>query len=191
MGKGKEHYKSWQKMYGFTDHEIERLRYGLSVIASEGSKLILMTILFVVLGKFELYAIAVVTLLPIRIFSGGLHFNHYISCLLFTTSFFVLCVFLSTHLYLSQQCQSIINGICLFITFFTGPVTSKKRPPLSHRQYNMYRLISSGLLFIYVVCFIVADTFPHRNLCFHVITLQTIQLVCARLARKGEKYEKG
>lgn len=52
------------------------------------------------------------------------------------------------------------------------------------------RITSSVILLIYTVAYLVMENVPHRNIIFWSIILQIIQLFCAKLARKGEIYEK-
>ena len=45
------------------------------------------------------------------------------------------------------------------------------------------------LLLIYSSILILFETLPYRNVIYWVIVLQIFQLLCARIARKGEIYE--
>lgn len=182
-------YKRIQNTYHFTDLEMRRLDFTLTVFFYEISKFIILAILFSAVGLFQEYAISILVLMPIRIFSGGIHFNHYISCFLFTSVFFTVPVLLrsvSPDGPVRLGCMA----ICLLVTYLIGPVTSQKRPPITYKRYTLFRLISTGLLLVDLFLSEVFRVLPYENICFWVIVLQTIQLICARLARKGDIYEK-
>ncbi len=182
-------YKKIQQKYGFTDFEIKKMHYTISLLGYEGSKLIIMGIFFGLLGLFQDYMVVLATLLPIRVCSGGLHFNRYWTCFTFTFIFIACPIFLH-DVTVPQAGQFVSLLACLIITFFIGPVTSKKRPPIQYKRFLLFRLFTCGLLLLHFIHFAIARTFPGENICFWVIVLQTIQLLCAKLVRKGEIYEK-
>lgn len=182
-------YQKIQTTYDFTDFEMQKMNFTISVIKYELSKFLILGIIFALVGLFREYVVLMLTLIPIRTFSGGIHFNHYSSCFLFTAIFSSLPVLLS-NIVLPHTIHVIILAVSVSIIYLTGPVTSPKRPPLQYGRYQTFRLISTGMVLIWFFVFAFARVFPYRNLCFWVISLQTIQLICAKLARKGEIYEK-
>lgn len=182
-------YEKIQSTYEFTDYEMKRLDYTLSVFKCECSKLVILAVVFAVWGRFPEYLVVLLTLLPVRRYSGGIHFNHYRSCFLFTTLFLMLPVLLNSIVF-PLSVQLIVLAFNIGITYAVGPVTSQKRPPLEYKKYRQFRYISTGFLLVWLLVFAFVREFPFENLCFWVLTLQTIQLICARIARKGEIYEK-
>lgn len=183
-------YDKIQAAYQFTDFEMQKLNFTVTVIKYEFSKIILLGTVFGILGYFTEYAILMLTLIPVRMFSGGIHFNHYSSCFLFTSLFSALPILL-TGIVLPHPVQLAILALCTVITYVTGPVTSTKRPPVRYARYCIFRLVSTGVVLMWFFIFAFAGAFPYQNLCFWVIALQTIQLICAKIARKGDIiYEK-
>lgn len=185
-----ERYKKIQEMYHFTDSEIQQLHYGVSILWYECSKFILLGIILGLLGRFQEYMITILVLLPLRIFSGGIHFNHYLSCFLFTGVFIACPIYLQNMVSMPESGQLLLLLVCLITTAIVGPVASKKRPPLSRERYRLFRRITCGLLLLYIILFGIVRTFPGENICLLVIVLQTIQLLCAKMVRKGELHEK-
>lgn len=183
-------YHKIQTTYEFTDFEMQKINFMISVIKCELSKVIILGAAFAIFGFFTEYMVLMLTLIPIRMFSGGIHFNHYSSCFLFTSLFSVLPVLL-TGIVLPHQTQLVILGLCVAIIYLIGPVTSTKRPPIRYERYRAFRLIATSVSLVWFFVFAFAGAFPYQNLCFWVIALQTIQLICAKIARKGDKiYEK-
>ena len=57
-------------------------------------------------------------------------------------------------------------------------------------RYDKMRVLSSLILAIYTVLYFALQNVPHRSIVFWSIILQIIQLICAKLTRKGDIYEK-
>lgn len=182
-------YRKIQTTYHFTDVEMQKLSYTFYVFVYEISKFLILGIAFSLLGLWHEYVISLLALMPVRVFSGGIHFNHYYSCFLFTASFFVVAVLMNA-VSLPYPAQPAVMLLCAGVTYFIGPVTSKKRPPIQFGRYQAFRLVSTGLLLLWFLWFVFVRKFPYQNICFWILFLQTIQLICAKLARKGDIYEK-
>lgn len=182
-------YQKIQTTYDFTDFEMQKINYTISVFKCEFSKILVLGAAFAFLGIFPEFMVMMVALIPIRRYSGGIHFKRYSSCFIFTALFFALPVLLN-HIVLSYPLQLAILDISIAVTYIVGPVTAPNRPPLEYKMYQKFRLISTGLVLAWSIIIAFARVFPYQNICFWVITLQTIQLICAKPARKGDIYEK-
>lgn len=182
-------YQKIQTTYDFTDFEMQKINYTISVFKCEFSKIIILGAAFAFLGIFREFMVLMLMLIPVRRYSGGVHFRHYSSCFIFTALFFALPVLLR-HIVLSYPLQLAILGISIAVTYIVGPVTAPNRPPLEYKMYQKFRLISTGLVLAWSIIIAFAGVFPYQNICFWMITLQTIQLICAKPARKGDIYEK-
>ena len=165
-----------QSSYQFTDLEMKRLKYTLKAVSSELIKTLMLSVLFFKLGHLPEFFIGVLVLITIRCNSGGLHMEHFTTCLLFTLTFMLLSV--------------IVLALCTLTTFLTAPVASKKRPPAAPEAKRRYRNRATVLLFIYSICIIILKTTPIADICFWIIVLQTLQLLCAVIAQKGGNNEK-
>lgn len=174
----------------FTDTEIARMDYTLKVVFYELSKLLFFTLFYFSLGKFGEYVVCLLALLPLRWLSGGLHLKSFWTCFLFSFCFFDLIILgLADHslpVYW-ELILLILGNICLY---GIGPVTSAKRKTMKKKQYDCMRILSSFILLLYTILYFVLENVPHRSIIFWSIILQIIQLFCARMARKGEIYEK-
>ncbi len=74
-----------QSSYQFTDLEMKRLTYTLKAVSSELIKTLLLSALFYKLGYLPEFFIGVLILITIRCNSGGLHMEHFITCLFIYT----------------------------------------------------------------------------------------------------------
>ncbi len=182
-----------QISYQFTDLEMKRLKYTVKAVSSELVKTLFLALLFYQLGYLQELLVGIILLVTIRCNCGGLHMNHFLSCLLFTTVFMLLCVIiLPAYVSLSYVLKIIALVICIAVTFIIGPIASKKRPPVPVEILRRYRNITVGLLIIYsiILIFLFQKTNPYADTCFWIIVLQTIQLMGAKIAQKGDQNEK-
>lgn len=174
----------------FSERELAIIRYLLLCLLYEGSKFICLFALFTSIGMQKEYLIAVVILLSIRNFLGGIHLNHYISCFLFTLIFMSISILLGRYLALEYILQNIILIVMIGISFICGPVTSTNHSALTPHLRNIYKSLGCFVLSGYFILFICKETFIYRNLCFWVIVLQTLQLTVAKYSeRRKKKHE--
>lgn len=179
-----------QSSYQFTDLEMKRLKYTLKAVSSELVKTLLLSILFFNLGHLPEFLIGVLVLITIRCNSGGLHMEHFITCFLFTLAFMLLSVIvLPSYVPVPYAVKPVILALCILITFLAAPVAAKKRPPAAPETKRRYRNRATGLLFLYSVIIIILKTTPIADICFWIIVLQTLQLLCAVAAQKGGENE--
>ena len=189
-----EHFLNQIQMsYQFTDLEMKRLEYTVKAVSSEFFKILLLTLLFYHLGYLQEFLVGTLFLVTIRLNCGGLHMNHFLSCLLFTTVFMLLCVIiLPAYVSLSYVLKIIALVVCIAVTFIIGPIASKKRPPIPAETLRHYRNTTVSLLILYsiILIFLFPKTNPYAEICFWIIVLQTVQLIGAKIAQKGEVHEK-
>lgn len=185
----KEKLKSYlQHQLHFNSPDANKIIYCIEGVLSELSKLLIIFAIALPLGYADEIFIATFVLLSIRCHCGGLHFSHYLSCFVFTASFYVAAIFLST----CPLPNSIFAwGLVSLGTFaLIGPITSSMRPRLTPSEVQKYLHRVTFLLLLYSSFIILLETLPYRSLIYWVIVLQIFQLLCAKIARKGEIYEK-
>ncbi len=178
-----------QDEFQFSSLDAGRIIYAIKAIFSELSKLLIALLVALPLGYADEVLIATIVLLSIRCNSGGLHFSHYISCFLFTSAFYVTAITLSRY---PLSNGYLILGLLLSLGIFliTGPITSVMRPRLTAAEVKKFSHRVIILLLVYSSLLILLETLPYRELIYWVIVLQIFQLLCAKIARKGEIYEK-
>ena len=178
-----------QDEFQFSSLDAGRIIYAIKAIFSELSKLLIALLVALPLGYADEVLIATIVLLSIRCNSGGLHFSHYISCFLFTSAFYVMAIALSRYP-LSNGYLALGLLLSLGIFLITGPITSVMRPRLTAAEVQKFSHRVIILLLVYSSLLILLETLPYRELIYWVIVLQIFQLLCAKIARKGEIYEK-
>ena len=167
----------FQTQFHFSSLEADKILYGLEALVSESVKFLILLFIALSLGYADEMLVATIVLLSIRSNSGGLHFSHFFSCLAFTTAFYAAVIGLAQHP-LPPKLFSLGLVLALGVFALVGPITSLMRPRLQPQDVQHY----SSILILF-------ETLPYRNVIYWVIVLQIFQLLCARIARKGEIYE--
>lgn len=182
-----------QKMYGYTDYEMAVIKYSITALFSELSKIIILSIFFLYIGKFNFFITSCVLLIFLRINGGGYHCKHYITCLLLTACISVAAiVFLPLINIPNYSIVLLLLTICLFTNYFIGPVSSPYRPEPDNLLIKRCKNNCSLTIFIF---FIIVSIFnsnivirPYLIVGFWTIILHTLQLIVAKILRKGDLY---
>lgn len=172
-----------------TDKELFEIKrkYGLEVFKNEFIKLVILTALFLALDQLVPFLFAVAVLLPVRIFSGGLHMSGNISCFIFSLCFFMVSIELFPMLDLNMVSVTVFV-VCSFVCIsLLSPTDNPKKPILSERirkQFKIKAIILTLLMIalIYFCCFN-----GYMSLCsvaVGVLTMQAAQLLTANLISK-------
>jgi accessory gene regulator B len=171
---------------------LTKLRYGLEVAKNEAIKIIILFILFAFLDHQTEFIFAVVLLLPVRSFSGGMHMQSSISCFFYSLFFFVLAVEILPQLPTPVSMQFVILGIAVFSIALVSPVASYKRPIKTKERIIASKKGVAVFLGVDTVVLLLlwrseADIFFVIGV--WVVTLQAIQLIATWVYRKlkGER----
>ena len=95
--------------YGYSSYDIAMVKYVLTSIFYEFSKLIIFGIFFGFLGYFKSFLVSLILLLFLRINIGGIHCKHYITCFLLT--FVVLFSYTTSQTFI---CSTYINNFHMY-----------------------------------------------------------------------------
>ncbi|MCM1134239.1 MAG: accessory gene regulator B family protein [Clostridium sp.] len=177
-----------KRQYQFSDFQIAQLQFFGKTIASELSKLLIMG--FVFKDRLGLYLFAMAIMLPLRIAVGGLHCKTYFSCFLVTFSYTFLSLMVLPSIPVNKLCQMILLFICMLCNYYIGPVTSTVHVALSKHHVKKVRIQAFLLIFFYIVVLYIVPESPYMTVGFWVIILHSLQLILARIIKKGEPYER-
>lgn len=166
---------------GFSNYEIAQMRYFISSILSEISKMLIIGGFFLMTDMFYLFIPAALTLCCLRICTGGLHFKHYLSCL--TVSFFIFFIdisFLNEFIFI-KPVQLLLLCMCIIVNYLCAPVVSIFRPiPDGIRVQRSKRQAVTIISFYFFLVFIL-PTSSYLNVGFWMIILQSIELLAAKI----------
>ena len=180
-----------QKTFGYSDYEMAIIKYSITALFSELSKIIILSILYAVIGKFDLFLVSSTLLILLRLNGGGYHCKHYITCLLLTAFVTSAAIIFLPLIYIpNYSIVLILLTICLFITYYIGPVPSPFRPEpdtLIIKQCNNKSFITIFLFIIIVSIFNSNIAIrPYLIVGFWTIILHTLQLIIAKILKKGD-----
>lgn len=154
------------------------------------SKFIIISIFFAFAGLFKEFLFASMISIPLRIYSGGLHFKHYLSCFLFSFGYFLLLVYGFSFISLPIYLSTILMVFCSIINFYLSPIQSASRPPLPIAELQR---VKQKTVLISLYCMLIILLFYHTPLAsvgYWTILLHSMQLIIAKLIKKdGEQHE--
>lgn len=177
-----------KEQYEFSDYQIAQLEYLAKTLVSEFSKLLIMGIIFSnVLG---IYIFAVSVMLLLRTATGGLHCKKYLSCFLVSFSYMFLSLIVLPCIPVNKVFQLIFLFICMLGNYYIGPVTSTVHAPLRDQLVKRVKLQAFLIIFFYLTITYIIPESPYTIAGFWVIILHTLQLVAARITKKGDPYER-
>ena len=166
--------------------EIPKINFAIKSILSESSKFIIMFIIFFMLGTENYFLLSFIILSSIRIYSGGIHFYTYTSCLIFSFAILFINSYL-TPLYigvLDVYTYLFLSVLSLLIIYIKSPQVSKFRK--KHKKYNNSKMILrskliSTLVTLFFLCisFLLFRNTLYMSCSIITILVQSIQLIPA------------
>lgn len=179
-----------QTMYGYTDYEMAIIKYSVTALFSESSKIIILGTVFALLGKLDLFIASSSILVLLRLNGGGYHCKHYVTCLLLTTIVLsATTIFLPLITIPNYSIVLSILTLCLFITYFIGPVPSPFRPEPDSLLIKHCNNKSFFIIFFFIIIVSIFNSNriiePYLIVGFWTIILYTLQLIIAKIIRKG------
>lgn len=180
---------SIQDKYGYSDYEIAQVRYLLITLASELSKFLIFALLWGYRGQLREYLFAIFIFFMVRSSSGGIHFKKYISCLLGSFLYLLLCINVLPLLILTKWIKLLVLFFCILLTHAFSPVVSKYRiPPDERKRRSSQREIFVVIFFYFIAMYIMRPN-SLLDIGFWCIVLHTIQLIIAHIAERRRHNE--
>lgn len=177
-----------KKNYQFSDYQVAVLQFVVKTLASEISKLLIMGFIFK--DRLGIYAIAVIIMFFLRTATGGLHCKTYITCLLGSFTYLFLAIVVLPFIPVNKIIQLVSLFICMICSYYIGPVTSTVHVPLRDGLVKRVKVQAFLFIFFYIILTYIVPENLYITVGFWVIILNTLQLVVARIIKKGEPYER-
>ena len=181
MGRIKNYIKD---KYGLSNYQMAQLTFVFKTASSELSKILIMSIIFH--NHLKLYAFLLLTMCFLRTFSGGLHFSTYYRCLLASTIYMGVIIFILAKITLPLYVQLFLLTLCIVVCYIIGPVLSKYRTDFPEKQLYLCRNITCLTIFIYTLIMYIIPENPYFLAGFWMIILHSLQLFAAKIRKKGE-----
>ena len=153
-----------------SENDLEIIQYGLEGLYLTISKLVIILLLSIILGIFKEVIIFLLIYNIIRTPSFGLHATKSWICLLSSTCIFIGVPFLCNQFILPIYIKMIIGLISIVLIFKNAPADTYKRPIISKKRRQMYKLISTIVAITMIVLAIVAkNQFISNSLIFALV----------------------
>lgn len=164
--------------------QLLKMHYGAEVLRNEGIKIILLTVIFSLLGQAEVFLFCISLLIPVRIFSGGLHMKTNVSCFLFSFCFFSSAILLLPRIPISETGYRIVLGFAVMLVCLFSPIAASRKPIVSRQKFLRckYSAVISSIAAGVLLYNISYSLFQHSGI--WTLALQALQLSAAYLHSK-------
>lgn len=158
------------------------IAYALKAIINESLKLIFLICIFLTIDKINFFLFSMIILATIRTSSGGLHFETFIGCLIFTTLFFILtCLVFTSIPRLPNLIYYLISIFSFIVIYIKSPCPSIKRPIKNIKRIQKLKLISVFFITFWLfILFFYIKSSSLFNSGISTILIQAIQLILVR-----------
>lgn len=182
-----------QQMYGYSDYEIAVIKYSITALFSELSKIIILCVFYTIIGKINLFIVFSIILIFLRLNGGGYHCKHYTTCLLLTAIISTSAIVFLPLIHIQNYTYVLLAlTICLFINYLVGPVPSPFRPKPNSLLIKKCNNKSFITIFVFIIIVSIFNSNsmiqPYLNVGFWTIILHTLQLIIAKILKKGDLY---
>lgn len=171
--------------YHLSNYQIAQIIFLFKTIGSELSKILIMGILFH--DRLPLYFFALSIMIFVRSAMGGLHLYTYAGCLLTSILYLWLAIYMLPHIALMKYLQTAALLLCIVICNYIGPVTSKYRPDSCEKHFEQCKKFITLFIFFYALILYIIPENKYLTVGFWVIILHSLQLIAAKIRKKGEQ----
>lgn len=163
------------------------MTFRLKCMLYDISKVILFIAFFTAIHKLDSFAYAFLIFFPIRQVSGGLHFKHYMSCLIFSFVYMYAAVVLLAPMKLALAAVIPILVVCAVIIYKIGPILAPTRPALSRQEFAEQRQKAFKIVCYEIVLTILFFDSDLASAGYWTIILHTMQLLIAFMMKNIKK----
>ena len=158
-----------------------RIQYGLSILLSEGFKIVFLILFFNVIHVQKYFYFSLLILLPIRVFAGGIHVKGTLNCLLLTILMFVCTSVLAPLMPRLPSVYYLLMGIASFvIVLVRAPICSVRRPIKDNKKKLQYKFTAALFVASWTIILMFLEITPYVNCGFSTILIQNIQLLLVK-----------
>ncbi len=181
-----------REMPEINDEKAEIINYGLQLIVGEIPKFLLLFMIAYLLKVLELSILALITISPYRMVSGGVHLKTHLGCLTATALFYIGNAFLSKTIILESKAKLII---CLVVWIFSmlmiklyAPADTEAVPILRKKERKIKQILSYGIMTITICVALRIRNSTISNILLFGVLLQTIAITRFMYKITNNKY---
>lgn len=166
-----------------------KIKYAMEVVKSESIKMILLFCFYTMLHLTSLFLFCMVLLLPVRVFSGGLHMKTNITCFIFSFIFFLLSILLLPLILTPDWVDYLLLATSLIIICICSPVATSQKPIVTKEKYFKCKSMAIVTSILAILILLMLDGQPLYQQCgIWVIFLQALQLAIAFVFKRKEGF---
>lgn len=179
------------QLHDFTDYELKLIRFYITGILYDISKMFMIGAFFCYIGKFTEFLFTLVPLLLLRKKTGGYHLKTYWTCFLASFLYFILAaIVLPAVIPLKMTWMQLTLLVCAWVMYYIGPISSNREVNLDKEQLHKVHVQSFQIvLAVSILLFLFPNT-KYLIVSFWTVVLHSIQLIITKIKKRGEKYEK-
>lgn len=142
----------WAKTDVILEADAEAYQYGLELLLSTILNIAVMLGLSIAFGHVWLFIPYIVAFIPLRIFAGGYHAKHHLSCIFLNAIVYLGCLIAINMLSTPVMILACIIESCFsFAMIFQFAPVPAKNKPLSVKEYKRNRYVSLTLSSLFLV----------------------------------------
>lgn len=173
--------KIQNKMPDVDEERAEVINYGLQLVIGEIPKTFVLIAIAYIFGILKLTILALLFIMPYKMFSGGVHLKTHIGCIIATSIFYTGNAFLSKNILIESQYIKYV--VIAFIWTFSiimiklyAPADTENVPILRKRDRNLKRKLSYITMTITLIVAIIVKNPIISNLLIFGTLMQTITI---------------
>lgn len=181
-----------KEMPEVNDERAEIINYGLQLIVGEIPKFLLLFVIAYLLKVPKLSILALITISPYRMVSGGVHLKTHLGCLTATALFYIGNAFLSKSIILEQK-ERLVT--CLAIWLFSmimiklyAPADTEAVPILRKKERRIKQIFSYIIMTITLGISLILRNSTISNILLFGVLLQTIAITRFMYKMTNNKY---
>lgn len=178
-----------QTKFDFSNYQMKQLKYFFKSSFAELSKIIILAFIF--RKELLLFSFTALLLCLLRIYSGGIHCKTYAGCFFTSLLFFEIVLQGLMNITLSTTLQLFLLLICIIAGYLVSPVTSRCHMELTPEVQQRCRLRYITVIFFYLLSIYIVPANQYLQAGFWVIILHTLQLMLAKIQKKGALAHEG
>ncbi len=177
-----------QLTYGYSDTQIKIIRYTLTALIYDISKLIIFFSVFFFMDKSIHFVFAICPLILLRTKTGGLHLASYWSCFIATLVYlYSAIILLPATVPLHPLAIYPILLICAILCYLLGPNSLTRKIPSVKNYEKRAKLEAFQLVLIVGILIFLFSANEYLIISFWTIVLHTFQLAIAKIVKEVRK----
>lgn len=157
-----------------TSEEIDIIRYGLSNVYLQITKLLVISSIAIYLNLFTPFLIFIIFFNFIRAFSFGMHAKKSWQCWISSIIIFIGIPFLMTHISVPILIKQIVCILLVLLIYKNSPSDTEKRPIISFKRRNIYKFLSTIIAISYAFLILYLKNNILTNALLFSLLLQSI-----------------